>query len=381
MAKLSEHFGLGVSQPQLDFVDVRTDRDLLLFVDPYAISLKEDAWSNQCLEHINSFFQQAIDLIRQGDEAAAKAVLNNLKEPKETGLGYGTKPRRGRGVTGDKALNLYDALAKSHAAQTGLLTDLGEFYLFIDGLGPDGLSDITTNILRRPLIEYTQQQARLWGIPLRNVAVSRIWDLQELRWKSGYHELPVVDGSASIFVPKISVRRQMVLNSQEYYNDFVLDFLEQEEINRGSGLVQVVKSSGRAKVTKKDLKEKFKFSKGFLAQISQANPQVLLDYKNFYRNLPGGLGPLSDREIFDRFEENFDEVAFAQALIENLRKIPPGTADATRYHRFMVGLVEFLFYPNLIYPILELEIHDGRKRIDIAYTNSSQTGFFKRAQS
>lgn len=91
--------------------------------------------------------------------------------------------------------------------------------------------------------------------------------------------------------------------------------------------------------------------------------------------------PLSDHDIFERFEEDFDERAFAQALIAELQNIPRGTEGATRYHRFMIGTLEFLHYPNLIYPVLEQEIHEGRKRIDIAFTNASQIGLFKRAQS
>lgn len=382
MPRLSEHFDLGVGQPSLDFVDTHTERDVLLFVDPFAISLKEDAWSSQCLEHINSFFQRAIALIHAGDRDAATAILSNLKEPKETGLGYGTKPRRGRGVGGDKALDLYSALSNSRAAQTGLLQDLGEFDLFIEGIGPDGLSDITTNIIKRPLIEYTQQQAKLWNIPLRpQVAISRIWDLATERWITGHFDLPVIGASPLILVPKFSVRREMTLSSQEFYSDFVLDYLEQEEIARGSGLVHVIKKSGQEKVFKKDLQEKYKFSKDFLARFSEATPDVLERYKRFYREIPGGVGAATNSDIENRFDENFDEASFARALAIELPSIVGGSESATQYHRFMIGVLEFLFYPNLIYPVLEQDIHEGRKRIDILYTNSSQNGFFRRAQT
>lgn len=382
MPKISEHFRLGFGQPSLDFVDTHTERDVLLFVDPYAISLKDDAWSTLCLDHINSFFDSAIRLIHAGDEQAAKAVLSNLREPKETGLGYGTRPRRGRGVSGGKALDLYQALSRSRAAQTGLLQDLGEFDLFIEGIGPDGLSDITTNIIKRPLIEYTQEQCALWGIPTREgVAVPRIWNSERTQWTSAHCKLPVVDGAPLLFVPKFAVRRQMTLTSQEFYSDFVLDYLEQEEIGRGSPLVQTIKSSGRRKVTKKDLEEKYKFSKDFLARFAEATPEVLQRYKEFYRNLPGGLGAITDADILDRFSEVFDPTAFAWALIDQLRAIEPGPDHASRYHKFMIGVLEFLLYPNLVYPRLEAEIHEGRKRIDILYTNASRTGVFRRVQT
>jgi hypothetical protein len=379
--KVSEFFQLGVTQPRLDFIDTHSERDVLLFVDPYAISLKNDAWSEICMDHINSFFQTSVDLIHNGDEDAAKAVLSNLKEPKETGLGYGKSARRGRGVSGGKALDLYASLSNSRAAQTGILTDLGEFDLFIEGIGPDGLSDITTNIIKRPLIEYTQKQCKLWKIPMReDVAVSRIWNSTRGVWESEHCELPILDGAPLLLVPKFSVRRQMTLNSQEFYSDFVLDYLEQEEIRRGSALVQTIKSSGRKKVLKKDLHAKYQFSKNFLADFATATPEVLNRYKDFYRNLPGGLGALTDEDILDRFNENFDPKAFAEALKAELRAIPAGSEHANTYHRFMIGLFEFIFYPNFIYPELEAEIDQGRKRIDILYTNAAAQGVFQRLQ-
>jgi hypothetical protein len=47
----------------------------------------------------------------------------------------------------------------------------------------------------------------------------------------------------------------------------------------------------------------------------------------------------------------------------------------------MVGALEFIFYPDLIYPVREAEINEGRKRIDISYTNNASTGFFFRRRT
>src|SRR5690606_16280814 len=39
-------------------------------------------------------------------------------------------------------------------------------------------------------------------------------------------------------------------------------------------------------------------------------------------------------------------------------------------------IITYLFFPHLITPTLELDINQGRKRIDIAFANASQQGFF-----
>jgi hypothetical protein len=54
----------------------------------------------------------------------------------------------------------------------------------------------------------------------------------------------------------------------------------------------------------------------------------------------------------------------------------PGNEHASEYHNLIIGAVEFLFFPQLIYPRKEHEIHEGRKRIDIVLENSARSGVF-----
>jgi len=71
-------------------------------------------------------------------------------------------------------------------------------------------------------------------------------------------------------------------------------------------------------------------------------------------------------------------VVIAQALINSLGAIPPGDRTASDYHNLMIGVSEFVFFPSLMHPKKEREIHQGRKRIDIFFENAATTGVFER---
>ena len=304
MPRIDQIYRLNATQAELDFVNITTDHDVRLFIEPFAISLKKDVWSQHCHEHITSFFQHIVDLIRTGNEDEALRLFSYTGEPNQTGLGYSTARGRGRGLRGEKARRLFEALRRSRAVQSGLMSDLGEADLFIDGISRDGISDLAANILRGPLINYTQSQCRAWGIPLqRDVAADHIWDPIQRRWLPKIADLPVHDGDYILLTPKYSVRRNLLLNSQEYYSHHVVNFLRDQEINAGSGLVRLLRD-GTPKVTKDAVKAKYPFSKDFLAQFSEQHPDVLRRYRELYQNLPDADGAPSNHELDEELDES-----------------------------------------------------------------------------
>ncbi len=159
------------------------------------------------------------------------------------------------------------------------------------------------------------------------------------------------------------------MDSQEFYNHHMIEFLQSEHLSANSALVHTLRS-GEKRVYKKDVKEINPFIKNDLAEFVRKNPRVLSEYKK----LKGARGAMDARD----FDEAFDERIFAGALSEALRAIRPGNDEAGNYHAIMIGILEFLFFPSLIYPVKEHEINQGRKRIDIKYTNAAQEGFFFR---
>lgn len=65
------------------------------------------------------------------------------------------------------------------------------------------------------------------------------------------------------------------------------------------------------------------------------------------------------------------------SLLARLRRIPPGRNDASEYERAVEALFTALFRPSLTDPVAQHNIHQGRKRVDITYTNVASTGFFR----
>ena len=365
--KISEAFVLGKTQSELDFVDVDLECDAPLFVDPFAISQRLDSLSQECHLTLHAFFQRIVDDIRAGQASDAQALLLQLREPNETRLGYSARRSQGAGIGAMQAGQLFAALRDSAAVQTGFLRSLEECELMIDGVARDKLSDLTTNVIRGHLAEYTRDQCILFGISTRPLALPPCFNRDTGQWESRYLDLPVWNGKPILLVPKFFVRYGPAYEAGNYYNRYVLEYLRADALTAASALVRSLKN-GKRVVHKKDLKREFPFSKRFLYEFSRAHPDVLARYRD----------DLAQIERRDRRAEvdPVDESTIAAALIAALPTITPGNDDASNYHNFIIGAIEFLFFPQLIYPRKEHEIHEGRKRIDIVMENSARSGPF-----
>ena len=369
MTFFSQFFELRKNQAELDFVDVPVDGDIPLFIDPFAISQRPDRWSQACHHTLISFFQRIVENIRSNRKEQAKELLLHLREPNETRLGLSANQPQGAGIGDFQAELIYMALQDSSAVRTGFLSSLEECELMIEGIGWDKISDLTTNIIRLHLIDYTHEQCDLLNIPLQTVTQPPYFDPNLMQWVASYVELPLCENLPVLLVPKVIVRYHPAYDHRRYYRNFVLEYLKSENLEAGSSLVRTLRN-GRRVVYKKDLEGIFPCTKDFLYHFSREHPNVLQEY----------------RETLERFEridrrseiDPSDEGEIASILAQVLRSIPAGSANATEYHSLMVGMLEFLFFPNLLYPKKEREIHEGRKRIDILMENGARSGIFHR---
>ncbi len=371
--RISEIYNLKKSQGELDFVDINPSNDLPLFVDPHFLANRQDRWSQESIRTIRSFFNLLLHLLKNEQNVKAKEMFSFLSEPNETCLGLSKRNPQGRGVGTEDTDKIVDSILNSKALISGLVEDLEDCFIFVDNFGKDKLSDMTTNIIRKHLIEYTQSQANLWGISLTpNVQSGPYWDRSSNAWKNEYTNALVVSGKRILLVPKAIVSYCHDYTPSKYHQHFILNFLQDEHLRMDSTLVRKVPrkdGSIRIYVTKKDIKKtESSGSKEDLIAFTEKHPEV---FKYFKEALRKPAESLSDREITSI---NIEEVV--DHLISELRATPPGRDDASKYHLLSVGILELLLYPDLMCPQKEVEIHDGRKRIDITFDNAAKQGMF-----
>jgi hypothetical protein len=372
---ISEIFNLSKSQFELDFVNIDPTRDTPLFLDPHLIGLGQDAWTEHAAEKIRSFFQRVVTLLRTGDIETARAIFSHLGEPNETCLGMSKGSPQGRGPGKTDAARIFAKMSTSRAVLTGLVDDLEDSAIFVDGIGPDKLSDITTNILRGMLIEYTQMQCGFWGIPLRSgVASGPIWNSDTLQWEQKHTEMLIVKGKKILLVPKGIVAWNSLYTPYQYYQFDILCFLQQEQLRLGTSLVRKLRKKKGAEELlppyKKTLTEKglAVFNREFLASFTTEHPEVFANFKDRIAKLAAAWTPFNEEEM------HLGEVI--SALQAQYTTISPGTQGATKYHRLTAGALELLAYPNLRTPTIEKPLYGGRKRVDISFPNAALSGFF-----
>ncbi|GHF49072.1 hypothetical protein HNQ07_002563 [Deinococcus metalli] len=378
--KISQIFNLNKSQFELDFVDVDVSRDTQLFVDPYYISVRTDPWSVEASRTLHSFFQRIVSLLHAGDVKHAFSIFTNLSEPNETSLGMSKGMPSGRGAGEDNIKRIFDRLVKSRAVATGILEDLEDVRLFVPGVDKDKISDMATNIIRRHLIEYTQNQCNLWSIPLRSEVTSGpMWIRETNSWEHEHTEMLVIEERKILLVPKGVVSYANAYSGQEYHRHFVLNYLQAEHLRLDSLLVQrrVNKKGGERRwVTKKSIIETgARADKEYLADFTLRHPEVFADFK---ANAKRKTRPLTNEELG---AEIADVNAILDHLIQRFGQIPTGNEHASEYHKTVVATMEILFYPRLTSPQVERRINSDRKRIDITFDNSADAGFFKIIQT
>lgn len=237
---VSQYFNLNSGEEDLDFFDLNLHFDSPLFIDPFLIRKSNLNHEKELFNRFSIFFKLAYSKY-------TNCLTNNLKldevidflsfkEPKHILLGYDKDSNDGRGLATDFANAItrffqQGTLAKyiienSNAFPDGQINP-SIFAALAKGVGPDGLSDLTANLMMDYLVQYTLEQCKLWNIPTKNLKVESYFDFDLNEWDSLYAELPenpFKKGQPFILVPKRFLRVE-----DPHLHDHFLRFLKTDE--------------------------------------------------------------------------------------------------------------------------------------------------------
>ena len=370
MPRVAEFYALSRGQESLEFVDVDVSSDTRLFIDPGAIRLLESTMSHECASLLQSFFGHVLLNVHRGQHDEAKDLLASLGEPNETRLGLSRGRSAGHGMGEELAERFWKALSESRAASSGLLQDLEDTALFVDHIDRDIISDVITNIIRGPLIDFTLTMCSKYQIPAIQGITMATWDRHDASWTQREAVLPVVDDRPLLLVPRAFVRRgRGTFSANKYYDHYVLPFMQQQHFGAGTSLVRFLRDGSRRPPYKKTLKALHPDVKPTNVETTLENRELLDAYRD---------DAVRDFEVIDHgdLSKATDNSIDWGKLLDEVLSIPAGKEHATEYHHAIERLLTAALYPALDMPVIEQKLHEGRKRIDIEYTNIARHGFF-----
>ena len=356
----------GISQYEVDFVIPRAGLDIPLCIDPFLLFKSRDPILSALHLTILRAFNHGIDLIRKG-QASEVRNLFDFPEAAEIGFGYTKKSKRGSGVGGFLSELITETLTDSPALLERGIRHIEEMQLVSVGIGPDRVSDMAANLLKKFLIEYTQKQCEIWGIPLSSgVPIEHVFDPEGFSWSDGYFDLPVspYDGSPILFVPRRIVRTLPWINYDDFFRMEFSAYLRAKRV--------------RGRLAKK--------TKPLFDQPAEVHkPQVVLltrsEIERVDRYVNAKEIAASDAQPSLTYLDKEGTCPETESLKQRLTGLPAGIKDASAYQRLILEILNFLFNPELIDGELEVRTVDGTERRDIIFTNDSDQSFWSYLRS
>jgi hypothetical protein len=355
----ADAFGVTLSQAEVDFVIPDLSRDIPVCIDPFLLYKSRDETLRKLHDELLAVFRRGFELFEDGDRPALGRLID-FPEVAAIGFGYTEAGTGGSGLGWHLNQLLADLLGSSEAVRERGLRHVEELQLLSVGVGPDRVSDISANVLKLPLVAYTQEQAALWRIPLTaNLPLAHFLDPADTEWLDDYFDLPLnpVTGRPLLLVPRRMVRLLPWINYGDFYSSDARAFLPPKaRLPRYPGMSAA---------------KRLEIAKAELVQRIRENPEPLDRYVDRKEREGSGAEPLL-HEAPD--EEQLRRTA--DDLIARLRAVPSGQAASGDYQRIVYEILNFLFEPQLTDGQFEVRTYLGTERRDLVYWKEAERSFW-----
>ncbi|MDK3255261.1 hypothetical protein [Blastococcus capsensis] len=222
MTRITAHFGINGPVP---FLDVDVHQDNKLFLDPSAIRHAGGPMARRAHGLVLEFFREVMRCRtspNRADREKGLALLQRLHEPNETRLGMSKAGSAGHAFGDELGSILWDVLDQPVFTADPIARRLEDLPLFVDRVGDDLVSDLTTRIVFEVLADFTAQQCALHPALAASVVTRDIdlWDIGSNDWVTRPVQLPWVAPHQLLLVPKEWVFWRMIMDPTAFYNHF-----------------------------------------------------------------------------------------------------------------------------------------------------------------
>ena len=261
----------------MDFVDVDTSKDVKLFLDPLLLS---DGFRNI----VNDFVNTVYKMYTLGNKAGAFQLFSHSKECNAIHFGYSESNSKGTGVSMKMLDQFLGYVYKSVGRiKEKLLTPIA-MPIFVKSFSEDRLSDLLVSLLKKELILYSLEQARLHGLKISN-EVQRFdcWDSESHEWatfESQYVLAPNENGVEEllILIPKSVVSKRFLVNPSRYISVIFQHLQLMEKYQRTNGTPKSQKELRESEIVANYQKDK---DKSYILDMTLLSPEY---YEAYFDN-------------------------------------------------------------------------------------------------
>lgn len=249
----------GIKEKNLEFLDINLYGDFPFFIDPLLLKYSKEL-SGSYDKFLNYFSREDI-------------ISFKFKEIKETHLGFGYLNYSGRGIgkkTADKIRNNIILNKYNY--------DLDTIVIFGKGIGKDMISDMTTNIILKELLCFTEKMCKKYGVE------TQVFGVEVEPYVIEKFNLPVHDNNYIILVPKEVLRKDELLIARDSFVNNIFTVVpsidNNESRERLNGVIYKSVYSKKKQKNEKKKKSKKDISKN-IEEMIEIDPNIIRKYKEY----------------------------------------------------------------------------------------------------
>lgn len=245
------------------------------FIDPYRINPSNGTWAEKAKIKITKYFDVFFRAVEENDISTVRNLGKHLHEINATRLGY-SRPGKypvGKGFSATDLVEIYNAAQSVKK----YITSMPDILLLADNIGPDKISDLTTNIIYEELLEFTNYIIDKYKLDIdRSIKKKWIIDVENETWIKKELVVPIIDGKEILFLPEKIVTTSQIFAYRNVYKELVWPFYKFNPSIHG--LIKILKD-GREKSDCRRLKKKYPMTRATVEAFVKVYPEKYKLYK------------------------------------------------------------------------------------------------------